>query len=87
MYAWEKFYLAAKALEEASAQPRKSLENTFIDNILMLREADIPAELLAQFREINSLLTLPEGVSPLVGHSGDSHAISALSDCFLHEEN
>ncbi|RYY75397.1 MAG: hypothetical protein EOO52_08310 [Gammaproteobacteria bacterium] len=80
MYAWEKFYLAARTLNESGATPRKSLENAFVHNILVLNEADIPDQLLQQFKEINALVTLPEGVPPIAGHNGCSYAISALSD-------
>ena len=80
MYAWEKFYLASKGLKESKSNIRQALEYAYTHNILLLRDDDLPEELVEDFRKIRSTVTLPAGVAPIGGHSGCSHAISNLTD-------
>ena len=80
MYAWEKFYLASKVLNESKSNTRQALENAYTHNLVRLRDDDLPEDLVNDFRKIINAVTLPAQVAPIGGHSGCSHAISNLSD-------
>jgi hypothetical protein len=80
MYAWEKFYLASKTLKQSKSNTRQALENAYTNNIIRLRDDDLPEELVEDFRKIKNAVTLPEGMPPIGRQSGCSHAISSLSD-------
>ena len=85
MYAWEKFYLASKSLKRFKSNIRQALESAYTNNIIRLRDDDLPEELVEDFRKIKNTVTLPAGVAPIGVHSGCSHAISNLSDQEIEE--
>ena len=80
MYGWEKYHLASRGLNNTSADSRQALQYAYIYHILHVQEQDLPEELHQKHNEIVSAVTFPEGVEPIGGHSGCSHAISNLSD-------
>lgn len=70
MYAWEKFYLASTTLKKSKSNIRQALENAYTNNIIRLRDDDLPEELVEDFRKIKNTVTLPEGMPPIRRQSG-----------------